>query len=654
MREILDQLIRWRDRGDEHMALATVLATRRSAPRPVGSKLAVSERGELAGSVSGGCVESEVAVAARDVLAAGEPQVLTYGITDEQAGSVGLPCGGEIDVGIERVALSDLERLAEASAPNRLVVFGAVDIAEALCRGAKELGWDTVVADPRATFATRERIAAADELLVEWPDELLERIEVDEKTAVVVLTHEERFDVPALARALRSDAFYVGAIGSRRAQERRRGLLLEEGLTEEEVDRISGPTGLDVGAETPAETAVSILAEILAVRAGRSGGRLRNASGRIHAEVCAFSRRLQEDRRVPEPLLNVDDYARAAEARLDPGVFGYVVGGADDEWTLRENRAAFQRWILRPRMLVDVSRVTTATTVLGTESSMPVFVAPTAFQRTVHPEGEVAMARGAAAAGTGLCLSTFATATIEEVAEAAPEAPRWFQLYWSSDRGFVRDVVERAEASGYGAVVATVDLPCLGRRERDLQTGFAVPEGLPVPAFVALAEASRAVSPEDISWAVDDTLTWQDLEWLRSVSSLPTLVKGILTAEDALLAAEAGADGVVVSNHGGRQLDGVAAALDALPEVVEAVGDRVAVLMDGGIRRGTDVVKALALGAQAVLAGRAPLWGLAVGGADGVQHVLELLRGEIELALALCGCASPADVTRKHVGLASA
>jgi len=285
MREILDQLIRWRDRGDEHMALATVLATRRSAPRPVGSKVAVSEQGELAGSVSGGCVESEVALTAREVLASGEPQRLTYGITDEQAGSVGLPCGGEIEVGVERVALTELERLVEESAPHRLVVFGAVDIAEALCRGAKELGWDAVVADPRATFATRERIGTADELLVEWPEDALKRIELDDRTAVVVLTHEERFDIPALVGALRSDAFYVGALGSRRTQDRRRERLLAEGVSETEVDRLSGPTGLDLGAETPAETAVSILAEILAVRAGRSGGRLKDASGRIHVEL---------------------------------------------------------------------------------------------------------------------------------------------------------------------------------------------------------------------------------------------------------------------------------------------------------------------------------------------------------------------------------
>jgi xanthine dehydrogenase accessory factor len=282
MREISDQLERWRERGDTAIALATVVATRRSAPRPVGSKLAVSERGELAGSVSGGCVEGEVAVVARDVLAGGEPRLLTYGITDEQAGSVGLPCGGEIDISIERVPMSELDRLIEEAAPYRLLVFGAVDIAEALCRAARELGWETVVADPRATFATRERIASADELLVEWPNQVLPR--ADEKTAVIVLMHEERFDVPALAGALRSGAFYVGAIGSRRTQERRRELLAEEGVAEEDIDRISGPTGLDVGAETPAETAVSILAEILAVRAGREGGRLRDAKGRIHAE----------------------------------------------------------------------------------------------------------------------------------------------------------------------------------------------------------------------------------------------------------------------------------------------------------------------------------------------------------------------------------
>ena len=283
--EVIAELERWRERGDEHAALATVVATRFSAPRPVGSRLAVSEHGELAGSVSGGCVESEVAVVALEVLGSGDSRTLTYGITDEQAGTVGLPCGGEIDVTIERVSLAELEGLA-TDVPYRLLVFGALDIAEALCRAANELGWHTAVADPRKRFATRDRIASADELLVEWPDEALARFEPDERTAVVVLTHEERFDIPALVGALRSSAFYVGAIGSRRTQAGRREALLEEGLSEEEIERISGPTGLDLGAETPAETAVSILAEILAVRAGRSGGRLKESKGRIHAEAA--------------------------------------------------------------------------------------------------------------------------------------------------------------------------------------------------------------------------------------------------------------------------------------------------------------------------------------------------------------------------------
>jgi len=353
-------------------------------------------------------------------------------------------------------------------------------------------------------------------------------------------------------------------------------------------------------------------------------------------------------------LLNVWDYERAAAELLDEAAFGYFAGGADDEWTLRENRAAFARWVLRPRVLVDVSTVTTATTVLGTEISLPVVVAPTAFQRMAHPEGETAMARGAAAAGTVMTLSTIATATIEEVAAAAPGGARWFQLYWSPDRGIVEDVVGRAVAEGYRAIALTVDLPVSGRRERDLRTGFEVPAEVPVPAFVAHAKAAATVSPVQIGQIVNSGVTWRDLEWLRTLSSLPIVIKGLITAEDALLACEAGADGIVVSNHGGRQLDGAGATLDALPEVVEAVAGRAEVLMDGGIRRGTDVVKALALGARAVLAGRAPLWGLAVDGAAGVERVLGLLRAEIELALTLCGCSSPEAVTRAHVGRATA
>jgi len=308
MREILGDLRRWRARGDERVVIATLVAARGSAPRPVGSKLAVSERGELAGSVSGGCVESEVYEEAQAALAGGEPNLLSYGISDEQAWSVGLPCGGEIDVFVERASWEELtpvlaaiesgerftrttvlddegrEFVEEYGPPPLLLVFGAVDTAEALCKAAKQLGWRTVVADARSKFATAERIPSADELLVEWPDEVLAHAEPDAWTAVVVLTHEDRFDIPALGGALRSDAFYVGALGARKNQERRRERLLEEGLSEEEIDRIAGPVGLDIGAETPAETAVSILAEILAVRAGRSGGSLKQSKGRIHAE----------------------------------------------------------------------------------------------------------------------------------------------------------------------------------------------------------------------------------------------------------------------------------------------------------------------------------------------------------------------------------
>src|SRR5579884_1013878 len=321
MDETLQQAARWRESG-RRVALATVVATRRSAPRPVGSKLAVSERGELAGSVSGGCVESDVVLAAQEVLAGGEPRLVTYGITDEMAFGVGLPCGGEIDVFVEE--LRDEERpdvlltvvagdgagerlhdpgleqearrrgrshafplggrtvFADVQAPPpRLFVYGAVDTAEALCRAAKLLGWRTVVADARASFATPERIPSADELLVLWPDKALAHVRPDVDTAVLVLAHDDKFDLPLLEAALRSDAFYVGALGSRRNQERRRGLLLGRGVDEDDLDRIAGPAGLDIGADSPAETALSMLAEILAVRAG---GRLKQSAHRIHAQ----------------------------------------------------------------------------------------------------------------------------------------------------------------------------------------------------------------------------------------------------------------------------------------------------------------------------------------------------------------------------------
>jgi isopentenyl diphosphate isomerase/L-lactate dehydrogenase-like FMN-dependent dehydrogenase len=348
----------------------------------------------------------------------------------------------------------------------------------------------------------------------------------------------------------------------------------------------------------------------------------------------------------PEPV-NVGDYERLAEERLEPGAFGYTVGGAGDEWTMRENVAAFNRWVLRPRVLVDVGSVTTATSVLGQDVSMPILVAPTAFQRLVHPEGEAPMARAAAAAGTVFCLSTLSSASPAEIAAAAPGGRNWFQLYWSPDRGFTAELVGAAAAAGFSAIVLTVDLPVAGRRERDIRAAFELPADIPLPNIAA--ELGGGDFHAALGEVVDRTITWRDLEWLASLTDLPLVVKGILTAEDARLACEHGVAGVVVSNHGGRQLDGVSATLDALPEVVEACAGEVAVLVDSGVRRGTDVVKALALGARAVLVGRAALWGLAVDGEEGVRHVLELLRAEVELALTLLGCPSPEAVTAAHV-----
>jgi isopentenyl diphosphate isomerase/L-lactate dehydrogenase-like FMN-dependent dehydrogenase len=340
-----------------------------------------------------------------------------------------------------------------------------------------------------------------------------------------------------------------------------------------------------------------------------------------------------------EPL-NVWEYARLAEEKLDPAAYGYFAGGAGDEVTLRENVEAYGRLSLRPRVLADVSGVSTAATVLGHEVSMPILVAPVAFQRLAHPDGEVATAAAAARAGTIFCLSTVATAGPTDITDGV----RWFQVYVFKDRGFTQTLIQGATEAGFSAILLTADTPHLGRRERDHRTGFKIPAEL-VPSLAG----HDLLTPEQTFASMADDLSWRDVEWLASISGLPVLVKGVLTAEDALLACESGAAGVVVSNHGGRQLDGVPATIEALPEVVEAVAGRVPVLLDGGIRRGTDAVKGLALGAEAVLAGRPFVWGLAAGGEEGVFSVLELLRSELLLALALLGCSSPAEVTPAHV-----
>ena len=285
---------------------------------------------------------------------------------------------------------------------------------------------------------------------------------------------------------------------------------------------------------------------------------------------------------------------------------------------------------------------------LGTPVELPVVVAPVAYQQLYDPDGECATARGAAAAGTGMGVSTFTCRTHEEIAAAAPGLMQWCQLYVFRDRGVTREHLAGAAAAGCSAIVLTVDTPLLAQRERDVRVGFEIPADLPLP-YARDAIGAEAQNPAEQFALLDASVSWRDLEWIASEGGLPIVLKGIVTAEDAALAVEHGAAAVVVSNHGGRQLDGVPATLDSLPEVASAIADRVEVYLDGGIRRGTDVAKALALGARAVLAGRAPMFGLAAAGEDGVRHVLELLREELAMTLALLGCSSPDQLTSSHI-----
>jgi isopentenyl diphosphate isomerase/L-lactate dehydrogenase-like FMN-dependent dehydrogenase len=334
-------------------------------------------------------------------------------------------------------------------------------------------------------------------------------------------------------------------------------------------------------------------------------------------------------------VINVADYVARAAETVDPKIWCYFEGGAMDEVTLRANVASYGRWRLRPRMLVDVAEISLETTLLGRQVSMPLGIAPFAMQSLLVPKGEAVTAGAAAAADVLMAVSTLTTCTHAEIADAS-SGPRWLQLYVLSDRQRTLDHIAEAREAGYSALVVTVDLPYVGRRERDLRLGFQNP-----PPDLHLPYANL--------FQTSASLTWRDLEWIRSESSLPVVIKGILTHEDALLAVEHGADAIWVSNHGGRQLDGVAAGLDALPEVVEAVGGRCEVYVDGGIRRGTDVVKALALGARAAFGARAFAAALAVEGGKGVANVIELLRAELRLALALLGCTSPDQISRSHV-----
>ena len=351
-------------------------------------------------------------------------------------------------------------------------------------------------------------------------------------------------------------------------------------------------------------------------------------------------------------LLNVDDYERAARERLEASIYDYIAGGAWDEVTLTENRTAYNKWRLRLRAMVNVEHRDLSVSILGDTLSLPIGIAPSAFHKLMHPDGELATVRAAGAAGTVMCLSIMSTVSLEEVA-AATSGPLWLQTYIFKDRSLTVDLATRAKAVGYRAFVLTVDTPVLGRRERDSRNQFELPAGIEMRNLnLAPAVPGEYESPmvRFIKQQIDPSLTWHEVEWFVKTAQMPVFVKGVLHPEDARLAAKCGVSGIIVSNHGGRQLDETMATLDALPEIVSAMrGTGLDVIVDGGIRRGTDVVKALALGAKMVLIGRPVLWGLAVDGEAGAHSVLELLRREIDTTLALVGCPRASDLNADYL-----
>ncbi len=343
------------------------------------------------------------------------------------------------------------------------------------------------------------------------------------------------------------------------------------------------------------------------------------------------------------------DFEPLARLAMEPAAFDYVAGGGWDEETLADNEAAWRRRRLRPRVLVDVARIDPSTTFLGAPAALPVAIAPMAVHGLAHPDGEMATARAAAALGVPFTLSTTSSRSIEEVAAAAPDGTRWFQLYVQTDPGVTRSLVERAAAAGFRAIVLTVDLPVLGYRDRDRRSGFELP---PLGNFAADGATHGSHAMRGLERFEDQILTslnWQDLATIRSWSDLPLVIKGVLTAEDARLAVEHGVDGIVVSNHGARQLDRVAAPIDAFGEVAEVVAGRAELWVDGGVRRGLDIAIALALGARGVQIGRPIFWALAAGGQAGVERALTILREEFEIALALLGTPTTADIRPEHV-----
>jgi len=352
-------------------------------------------------------------------------------------------------------------------------------------------------------------------------------------------------------------------------------------------------------------------------------------------------------------ITNVEEYEPLAKQRLPKMAFDYYASGAEDQWTLKENRNAFARIQFRPRILIDVSHIDMSTTVLGYKISMPIMVAPTAFQKMAHPEGEYATARAASAANTAMVLSSWSTSSVEEVASTGPGL-RFFQLYVYKDRKVVAQLVRRAEAAGFKAIALTVDTPRLGRREADIKNRFTLPPHLTLKNFEGLNlgkmdKANDSGLASYVAGQIDRTLEWKDVKWLQTITKLPIFVKGVMTAEDARLSVQHGAAGIIVSNHGARQLDYVPSTISALEEVVKAAQGRIPVFLDGGVRRGTDVFKALALGASGIFIGKPVVFSLAVQGEAGVRNVLQMLRDEFELTMALAGCRSLKEITRNHI-----
>lgn len=371
---------------------------------------------------------------------------------------------------------------------------------------------------------------------------------------------------------------------------------------------------------------------------------------RAGAPESAYNDGMSWPPEIPPGVVTLEDYEPLAQARLNPSVWGFLAGGAADELTLRWNRDAYARLRLTGRALRDMSGAHTRVTLLGTELDFPILLAPVAYQNLIHPAGELATVEGAAAMRAGMIVSTNATVSMEDIAASSHDTPLWFQLYMLEDRESTRTLIGRAEAAGYGALVVTVDAPINGVRNREQRSGFRLTVADPVN-LRGLRRPYPAATPS----LVDSPLfggflksapTWRDIEWLQSVTRLPIVLKGIMSPGDAVRAADLGVAGIVVSNHGGRTLDTLPATIEALPRIADAVEGRLPILVDGGIRRGTDIVKALALGASAVLVGRPYAFALAVAGAVGVAHVLSILRAELEAAMTLTGCPTIADIDR--------